>query len=145
MPLQELLLDRGIALVLNVKRDLLDRIARSTDAEVRWEWWQRWQGCVRQASGGGVNSHSLPPHLQVVPSLAQLSAHSLGFCKEFEVDSLSPGPSLQLGTAALLARTSAVNGSSSASPTAAQAALEQVQRTGRGVRCTCYNPGADDR
>lgn len=35
--MQELLLDRGIALVLNVKRDMLDRIARSTDGEVRWE------------------------------------------------------------------------------------------------------------
>ena len=32
--LQELLLDKGVALVLNVKRDLLDRIARCTDAEV---------------------------------------------------------------------------------------------------------------
>lgn len=36
---QELLLDRGVALVLNVKRDLLERIARCTDAEVR-----RWGG-----------------------------------------------------------------------------------------------------
>ena len=36
LPPQELLLEHGVALVLNVKRALLERVAMCTEAMVRW-------------------------------------------------------------------------------------------------------------
>ncbi|GAB4817632.1 hypothetical protein N2152v2_004678 [Parachlorella kessleri] len=98
---QELLLEHDVALVLNVKRELMDRIARCTDAEV-------------------------------VPSLAQLNSHSLGFCKEFDVESLLPpgqpgslsGPQLAKVS---MSRTGQLNSSVPGSPSAAAAAAAQEQ------------------
>ncbi|PRW32495.1 FAB FYVE-domain PI-3,4-kinase [Chlorella sorokiniana] len=79
---QELLLQKDISLVLNVKHELLERVALCTGA-------------------------------LVAPSVDQLSSHCIGFCKEFEVESL---PSAAGAAAAAAAAT----GGAEASPHASE-------------------------
>ncbi|KAL4855645.1 putative 1-phosphatidylinositol-3-phosphate 5-kinase [Chlorella vulgaris] len=91
---QELLLARDISLVLNVKRELLERLARCIDA-------------------------------QVAPSLDQLTSHSTGFCKLFEVESLQPAGGAAAAAAATTAAATAAATPSAVSTEVSPRAAEE--------------------
>jgi hypothetical protein len=96
------------------------------NVSARW-WVQAYSAVIANAALQFYRVSTPAGWLQVVPSLGQLNAHSLGFCKEFEVESLSPPQPVSAASQQLGRVSGNRNGSVPGSPSTARTALEQVR------------------